>query len=162
MPRKWIENVQITITKHRKCQIISRIILQIFLVKFIESIKVQSKYLFASKPNLMSFTFQNYLKAWLKAINRKLNFDFWNTTRSQMKKQKESTIFPNALKETKILLCNDCLWQVLSFFLTKRIKKVLDLKKNVNSTNLVLLYGSFSHILYITKLGRRNHLCFNT
>jgi len=160
MPRKWIENVQKTITKHRKCQVSRIIILQILLVKFIE--KVQSKYLFALKPNLMSFTFQNYLKAWLKVINRKLNFDFWNTTISQMKKQKESTIFPNALKETKILLCNDCLWQVLSFFLTKRIKKVLDLKKNVNSTNLVLLYGSFSHILYITKLGRRNHLCFNT
>jgi len=142
-------------------QVISRIIiLQIFLVKFIE--KVQSKYLFALKPSLMSFTFQNYLKARLKVINRKLNFDFWNTTISQMKKQKESTIFPNALKETKILLCNDCLWQVLSFFLTKRIKKVLDFKKNVNSTNLVLLSGSFSHIFYITKLGWGNHLCFNT
>lgn len=125
MPRKWIENVQKTITKHRKCQVISRIIiLQIFLLKFIE--KVQSKYLFALKPNLMSFTFQNYLKAWLKVINRNLNFDFWNTTISQMKKQKESTIFPNALKETKKFICNDCLWQVLSFFLTKKIKKVLD------------------------------------
>jgi hypothetical protein len=59
MPRKWIENVQKIITKHTKCQIISQIIIfQIFLVKFIECIKVQSKYLFA-------------LKAWLRAINRK-------------------------------------------------------------------------------------------
>lgn len=130
MPRKWIENVQKIITKHRKCQIISRIIiLQIFLVKFIESIKVHSKYLFALKPNLMSFTFQKYLKAWLRAINKKLKFDFWNTTRSQMKKWKESTIFPNDLKETKTFLCNDCLWWILSLFLKKIIKKVLDFLK---------------------------------
>jgi hypothetical protein len=152
MPRKWIENVQKNITKHRKCQIISRIIiLQIFLVKFIESIKVQSKNLFALKPNLTSFTLQNYLRAWLKAINRKLKFDYWNTTRSQMEKQKKSTIFPNVLKEIKFLLCivfdkdvfvNDCLWQILSFFWQKESRNFW-IFFNVNSTNLVLLFGFF-------------------